>query len=134
VQPVLTSGKITGARVVRQGYVAQPGGYVMYPAVQQAPSGKAAMVFTLSSSTRFPSAAYAVMPSGGSAFGPITVGAAGNTDYDPDSTRWGDYSWATLNPAGTSVWMATEYVPPPGSQTTNRAANWGTRVMEVGTG
>jgi hypothetical protein len=89
------------------------------------------MVITLSGARRFPSAAYSVLPSGASAFGNIIVAAAGTTNYDPDATRWGDYSWAVLDPSGTSLWMATEYVPPKASQTTDGATNWGTRVMNL---
>jgi hypothetical protein len=134
VSPTLTNGKLTSARVLRQGYVAQQGGYVLYPAVQQSASGRTAMVFTLSSSTRYPSAAYAVLPPTGNVFGPITVAAGGTTHYDPAATRWGDYSYAQLDPSGRSVWMATEYMPPLSSQTPDRAANWGTRVINVNTG
>ncbi len=134
VRPGLSSGVITSAKMLRQGYVGMAGNYVIYPAVQATPSGKVAMVFTLSGATRFPSAAYAVMPSGGTQFGPITVAAAGTTNYDPNASRWGDYSWAVLDPSGKSVWMATEYIPPKASQTTDGAANWGTRVMRLNTG
>jgi hypothetical protein len=134
VRTALNNGVITAARTLRQGYVATAGNYVLYPALQATPSGKVAMVFTLSGATRFPSAAYAVMPSGGTQFGPITVAAAGTTHYDPNATRWGDYSWAVLDPSGKSVWMATEYMPPTASQTTDGATNWGTRVMRLNTG
>jgi hypothetical protein len=134
VRPTLSGGKISSVQVLRQGYVAHKGAYVLYPAVQQSNSGNAAMVFTLSSSSRFPSAAYAVLPSGGSVFGPITVAAPGSTSYDPNATRWGDYSAAALDPSGKSVWMATEYIPPGASQTTGRVRNWGTRVINVNTG
>ncbi len=51
--------------------------------------------------------------------------------YDPAATRWGDYSWAVLDPSGTSVWMATEYVPPKPSQTPDGVRNWGTRVLDL---
>jgi hypothetical protein len=32
------------------------------------------------------------------------------------------------------VWLATEYVPPPSSQTVDGKRDWGTRVFEVPTG
>jgi hypothetical protein len=92
------------------------------------------MVMTLTGPGRFPSAAYSVLTKGSTSFGPVTVAANGTTNYDPEATRWGDYSWAILDPSGTSVWMATEYVPPKSSQTTDGARDWGTRVMQVSTG
>ena len=38
---------------------------------------------------------------------------------------------AVLDPAGTSAWLATEYMPPRSSQTLDGARNWGTRVLDV---
>jgi hypothetical protein len=131
VHPILKNGVLTAAKMNRQGYVAVSGNYLLYPAIQTAPSGKVAMVMTLSGQNRFPSAAYSVMPPGGTSFGNVTVAAAGQDSYDPNATRWGDYSWAVLDPAGTSVWMATEYVPPKASQTADGIRNWGTRVLNV---
>ncbi len=134
VRPALTNGVITGAIPARQGYVAVPGNYVLYPALQATPSGNAVMVATLSGPNRYPSAAYSVLGKGATAFGPVTVAAAGTTHYDPNATRWGDYSWAVIGPEGRSVWLATEYMPPKASQTPDGAANWGTRVIDVPTG
>jgi hypothetical protein len=134
VKPQLAQGTIAGAKIQRQGYVAVPGNYVLFPALQVTPSGAAAMVMTLTGKTRFPAAAYAVLAPGASAFGPVTVAAPGATSYDPNATRWGDYSWAVKDPAGTSVWLATEYIPPKPSQTADGLRNWGTRVIGVPTG
>jgi hypothetical protein len=36
-----------------------------------------------------------------------------------------------MDPSGTSIWLATEYVPPKSSQTPDGLRNWGTRVLEV---
>jgi hypothetical protein len=55
----------------------------------------------------------------------------GTGPYDPAATRWGDYSWAVLDATTYSVWMATEYMPPLASQTTDRLRNWGTRVLRL---
>jgi len=134
VRPSLDEEELVSATVAHQGYVATRGNYVIYPALQADQSGNAAMVVTISGKNRYPSAAYAVMRGGQSAFGPVTVAAAGTGPYrlKPNTGgRWGDYSWAQLDPATDSVWLATEYVPPLASQTTNRQRNWGTEVLEV---
>jgi hypothetical protein len=112
------------------------GEYLIYPAVQADGNGHAAMVFTLTGAHRFPSAAYAVMSRDtfGSNFGSPRVAGFGTGPYDPAATRWGDYSWAVLDPAGNSVWFATEYMPPASSQTTDKLRNWGTRVLQVSLG
>jgi hypothetical protein len=134
VTPVLARGELADAHIAKQGYVAVPANYLLYPALQVTASGAAAMVMTLSGSTLFPSAAYATLAPGASTFGPVNVAAAGKGHYAPKGDRWGDYSWAIADPAGQSVWLATEYVPPRSSQTPDRARNWGTRVLDVPTG
>jgi hypothetical protein len=132
--PDLARGVLASARVTRQGYVAVAGNYLLYPALQVTPSGAGAMVMTLSGKARFPSAAYATLAPGASSFGAVNVAAAGRGRYAPTGERWGDYSWAVADPAGQSVWLATEYVPAKSSQTPDRERNWGTRVLDVPTG
>src|SRR5205085_11903876 len=78
-----------------------------------------------------PKRVYTVMPGGQNSFGIIHIAGFGTTHYDPNATRWGDYSWATLAPDEKSVWLATEYVPPRSSQTVDQMADWGTFVMQV---
>jgi len=95
------------------------------------PPGPAAMVMTLTGHKHFPSAAYSVLQPGAAAFGPVTVAASGKGPYSEEATSWGDYSWATVSPTGEAIWLATEYVPPRSSQTTDGKGNWGTRVSEV---
>lgn len=131
VKPALGAAGITGASIVRQGYIAAAGQYALYPAVQPDAAGNAAAVFTLTSPTRFPSAAYATLKAGSSAFGPPVVAAAGAGPYNPKATRWGDYSFAVPDDTSDAAWLATEYVPPRSSQTTTGLRNWGTRVIEV---
>jgi hypothetical protein len=89
------------------------------------------MVMTLSGPTFFPSAAYTVLAADRKSFGAIYVAAPGTGPYDPTATRWGDYSWAILDPNSNNIWMATEYIPPLSSQTPDGLRNWGTRVFEV---
>ena len=71
------------------------------------------------------------MSAAGSSFGPVHDAAPGYGHYDLKATRWGDYSWAVLDPSSEAFWMATEYIPPLNSQTLDRKANWGTRVLAV---
>ncbi len=131
VHPTLSGTSIGAVTVASQGYVAKARNYVIYPALQADASGRAAMVFTVTSASRFPSASYAVLNSGQSQFGPVTTAASGTGPYDPTATRWGDYSWAVLDPLSGIFWMATEYVPAKSSQTTTGARNWGTRVLAI---
>jgi hypothetical protein len=130
VKPKLGTAGIAGASIVRQGNIAAKGQYALYPAVQPDAAGNAAAVFTLSSKNRFPSAAYALLKAGRSNFGAPVVAAAGTGPYN-QGTRWGDYSFAVPNTGSDAAWLATEYVPPRSSQTTNGLVNWGTRVFEV---
>jgi hypothetical protein len=131
VKPRLDGSVLAGAHLDAQGYVVSEGEYVLYPAIQADLNGHAAMVFTLTSSERFASAAYTVLSEDGSDFGEPRVAAAGTGPYDAKATRWGDYSFAVLDPAGDSVWVATEYIPPASSQTTTGRRNWGTRVLQI---
>src|ERR1700730_4359225 len=131
VTPTLTGNHIGTVTIANQGYVVKKGNYLIYPALQADASGRAAMVFTETSATRFPSAAYAVINTGGTQFGAPIVAANGNGPYDTKATRWGDYSWAVLDPITGKFWADTEYIPPKSSWTTTGARNWGTRVLEI---
>ena len=131
VKPHLAGSKIQGATMAAQGYVVSEGQDVLYPALQADGQGHAAMVFTLTGAKRFASAAYAVLSDDGSSFGRPVIAAGGTGPYDPTAGRWGDYSWAVLDATTDSVWMATEYMPPLTSQTTDRLRNWGTRVLQL---
>ena len=134
VKPRLGSAGIAGASIVRQGYIAAAGKYEIYPAVQPDAAGNAAVIFTQTSSARFPSVAYATLKAGRSNFGPAVIAAAGAGPYiraAANPPRWGDYSFAVPDDASDSAWLATEYIPPKSSQTTTGIRNWGTRVIKV---
>jgi hypothetical protein len=133
IHPKVHDSRITGAAITNEGYVASAGNFLLYPAIQANPDGSAAMVFTLSGPTFFASAAYAILSEDGRSFGPIKVAAPGSGPYDPNATRWGDYSFAVADPSGEGIWLATEYMPPPARQTVDGLRNWGTRVLEVST-
>ncbi len=131
VKPRLAKGVVTGGSMVRQGYVSVRGKYLIYPAVQPDAAGNAAMVFTETSRSMFPSAAFATLKAGAGNFGPPVVFGAGRGPYFRKSGRWGDYSFAVPATGSDSAWLATEYIPPKSSQTTDGHQNWGTRVVEV---
>ncbi len=135
VKPTLGTSGITGASIVRQSYIASRGRYQIYPAVQPDAAGNAAVIFTLTSKTRFPAAAYALLKAGHSNFGPTVVAAAGSGPYirsPANAPRWGDYSFAVPDSSTDAAWLATEYIPPRSSQTTNgRIRNWGTRILKI---
>ncbi len=133
VQPYL-DGNVIGAAVIQnQGYVAVAGNYLLYPAIQASYIGTAAIVMTLTGSTYYPGAAYVFMNGGANSFGNVHLAAPGHGHYYTGSTRWGDYSWAVLDPTGKDFWLATEYIPPKSSWTPDGKQNWGTRVLEVST-
>jgi hypothetical protein len=117
--------------VAQQGYVTARNANLLYPAIGAPQSGSPEMVFTITSATINPSAAYTRLGSGR-----ITTVAAGTgphvsfSDAPPfNSPRWGDYSFAQPDPDGYGVWLATEYIPPAADQ--DPMDNWGTYVFEV---
>jgi hypothetical protein len=118
----------TTGHIAAQGYVASIGNYLIYPAiVHSAATGSTAIVFTLTSGSINPSAAYA-FASSGTNFGGVHIAARGAAPSTDGASRWGDYSAAALDPNGTDLWMATEYVP---SGFTDPIINYATRVFDV---
>ena len=124
-------------RVSTQGYIASRGNYLLYPAILRTTAGTTAIAFTITSATINPSAAYVVRPSTSSQFGVIHIAASGFgphlsfSDTIPvfGRPRWGDYSAAALDPNGSDIWLATEYIPSPANQ--DPFDNWGTRVFDT---
>src|SRR6185437_12296673 len=118
-------------QVVNQGYVAARGAYLLYPAIGVGAAGRNSMVFTVTSGTINPSAAFTTLGSN-----TITTVAAGKAPHQSFSDappfnqpRWGDYSFAVTDPNNGGVWLATEYIPPRAFQAVDD--NWGTDVVEV---
>ena len=122
---------VGGRRVAQQGYVTARKANLLYPAIGAPQFGSPEMVFTITSATINPSAAFTTLGSGR-----ITTVAAGAgphvsfSDAPPyDTARWGDYSFAQPDPDGNGVWLATEYIPPTAHQ--DPLDNWGTYVFKV---
>jgi hypothetical protein len=110
--------------VAQQGYVAAPRTVnLIYPAVA-AQTGALAVgiVFTATSPTLNPSAAYTVLGTKS-----VTVAAKGSGALVTPVGRWGDYSFAETY--GGAIWMATEYIPPRPDWLPY--SNWGTYVFQV---
>ena len=115
-----------GGRVSRQGYLAVATNSLLYSAVAVNARGVGAMVLSLAGPTTFPSAAYAQIR-GGRVSGPVRVMARGVRPYDAESCyrafvgdealargcRWGDYSAARADRAG-SGWPPSTFPISPG--------------------
>ncbi len=121
----------TRQRIAHQGYVAVKGAHLLYPALLAPRSGPAAMVFTITSSTINPSAAYTTL--GSSRITTVAAGAGPHVSFSDappfNEARWGDYSFAVPDPDGPGIWLSTEYIPPAADQ--DPSDNWGTYVVEV---
>ncbi|MGH3498318.1 MAG: hypothetical protein ACRDP1_12730 [Nocardioidaceae bacterium] len=138
VSPSASSSGVT-ATMSHQGYLAVNQGSLLFPAIGVTPSGRAAMVFTLTGKNYFPSAAMVHLSRSGrlnSQIGVLAAGAVpadGFTGYPQyggnGSERWGDYSAAVAGPDG-KVWLATEYIPGTFGYP-DFIANWGTYVASV---
>ncbi|MDX6335019.1 MAG: hypothetical protein QOG05_2359 [Streptosporangiaceae bacterium] len=119
-------GKVTG-----QGYVVAQGANLLYPAIQPQRHGSAAMVFTVTGRHINPSAAYTTL--GSRTITTVAAGASPHVSFSDappyNTARWGDYSFAALDPGGSGIWLATEYIPPAADQ--DPFDNWGTSVFEV---
>ena len=119
-------------RVINQGFVAARGNAsLLYPAVQPTPGNKMAMVFTITSPTINPSAAFSVL--GKPAITIVGAGSGPHTSFSDappfNSPRWGDYSQAAVDPVTGNAFFATEYIPPASEY--DPFDNWGTFVFSI---
>lgn len=136
VDPAIGTGGTVSASMVSQGYVSRNRESLLFPAAGVNASGEGAIVFTLVSRDRFPSAAYVTLDEDGT--GAIRVLKAGGAPADgftgystfggSRAERWGDYHAAFADEAG-DIWMTAEYIrettfPP-------ALANWATWMAKV---
>lgn len=127
------------ATMSHQGYIAVNRNNVIFPSIGVNADGAGVMVFTLTGSDYYPSAAVVHLASSGQTTSGVQVvqpgtkpddGFTGYPAYGGNGVgRWGDYSAAVADASG-DVWVATEYIPgtfgyPP------FLANWGTYVASV---
>lgn len=99
-----------------------------YPAVRTDASGNLYAAFSGSSGTTYPSA-YAGIQSSGSAnqLTNLSVTRAGDYPYTISPPRWGDYSGAAVDPAGSSVWLGAEFA----TQFSIFGSMWETAIVNV---
>lgn len=144
LKPVLDHDQdVDGATFIQQGYLAAAGKFLIYPAIVQATNGTIGIAFSITSRTLNPSTGYAVLASGSTHFSKLHITQFGS---GPDKgftcnivgfqhCRWGDYSWAALDPNGIDLWMAAEdIVPHVATQIVSGhvlKTNWGTQVWDV---
>jgi hypothetical protein len=92
------------------------GEFTFVPSIAVDFCGNAALVYTQSSSSRYPEMRYTGRGAGDTprTMRPAIVAKTSAGFYDdfsgPNRERWGDYSAAVIDPAGTSFWIAQEYV------------------------
>ncbi len=133
------------AAVEEQGYVALANGNVFFPAVGVNSEGNAAIGFSLSSPSRFPSTGYVILGGAGNVDKIHIAGAGVNSEdgftgyphaVSPPppcisatlcEARWGDYGAAAVDADG-SIWLANEYIGP---RPRTLLANWGTFITRV---
>jgi hypothetical protein len=136
LSPSLGSGGVS-AQIVKQGYVASSQNF-LYPDIVVDSSGNGFMVFTVSGSAEYPSAAYVTFKAHAGPVGTVHIANAGAAPEDDftcyaafgptGGCRWGDYS-------GGAVWdgrayLMTEYIPATPRDT---FTNWGTFVVSAPT-
>jgi hypothetical protein len=131
-------------KVVKQGYVAAAGTYLLMPSFVQSKydaKGKKShfiMSFSMTSPTLNPSTGYVTSTNTGKTFSTIQTTGVGTGPHVSFSTlqpgylrrRWGDYSRIAIDPATGDVWSADEYVPG-GAAGADTVDNWGTQVWQL---
>jgi hypothetical protein len=112
---------------------AGPGTYLYFPAVRTDVAGDVVAVFSGSAanssllSPGFASVYTGVQKAASNALTNFSLVWPGDSVYDLNPPRWGDYSGAGVDPGDTSVWIAGEYA----TSFPFFGALWGTAITEV---
>lgn len=128
--------------LLNQGTVSSPGNGLMYPDVAVGGNGDGYLLFSAAGPTVYPSPGYVHFDKYSGPDGPLLMPTTGFTNENgftcypayggvPGSPysdcRWGDYSAGVAY--DNRIFMATEYIPPPGTQTPY--VNWGTYIWSA---
>lgn len=137
VRPAFSASGLN-ATMATQGYIAVAGNNVFFPSPAASPTA-AAMVFTLSGPSYYPSMAYSVADVAEGGFKQVHVGGPGVAPEDGFSgypqyggngvARWGDYTAAASD--GATIWLASEYIPCGSLACRTSLANWGTFFAKI---
>lgn len=147
IKPDVSTGNLTATLALQGTLAGSNGQSVIFPSIGVTPSGRGVMTYTLTGPNDFPSAAFSSLDAKTGA-GPITV-PSGNTGVGPTDgfteyssrPRWGDYGAASVD--GNNIWIASEYIGQSCTVTQyladftcggtrGSAANWDTRISELG--
>ena len=114
-------------QVVEQLTFGTPNKWYFYPAIMSDKNGNILFTASRSGLDEYVSAYYVGKTSGSTSFTEPYLLQAGrgpyNKDYGSGRNRWGDYLGISIDPAGESFWMMSEYVAAP--------HNWSNRIGEV---
>src|SRR6266567_545432 len=117
--------------VDRQGYVASPRNYLLYPSINVTTEGTVGIGFSITGPLLNPTAAYVVRKSEQKSFSSIHRAFTGLSASLDGNFRWGDYSRAALDLGGKDICMATEYSEVPDAIDAFIGLNDATRVFDM---
>ncbi len=115
----------TNPVIARQGTFTPDAAYRWMGSAAMDKVGNIVIGYSKSSSSVFPSVFYTVIPAGSSTASAETQLLAGGGAQQRSLARWGDYSAASLDSDGCTVWFTTEYLK------ANGTFNWSTFIQPV---
>ncbi len=120
---------LAGEAVVQAGLIASNSNFRFLPDIAANSCGDAAVGYTKSSTSIYPSV-FMTGREAGDAAGTmqaevlIKAGEVNYTSFDGSPARWGDYTGMTIDPDGQTFWYLGEY----SENSTNPNAKWGTFI------
>lgn len=129
--------------LLNQGIVGNPNDAILYPDIAVDGAGDGYLLFSTSGSDYYPSPGYVQFDKYKGPVGPALLPTTGANDedgftcYPPygipgdpvTDCRWGDYSMGVA--FDSRIFMAAEYIPPPGTPGPLAPINWGTYVWSA---
>lgn len=123
---------LAGESIVQAGVIASNGQYRFLPDIAANSCGDAAVGYTKSSTSIYPSV-FITGREVGDAAGTmqaevlVKAGEVNYTSFDGSPARWGDYTGMTIDPDGQTFWYLGEY----SENSTNTDAKWGTYITSA---